>query len=197
MNVRLEMEYHFNCVIHHEGQPPVINTFRAIVNFVTNTLDHNEQNIAFDRINYFISNVVDNSVLVHETQESSIKKYQNCGFRVITMPEVPVDQIVSICLFEKMNAITEERLILSDITVTSDLSAGLKYHYCSEEHNGIFAHTGWWNSSDLSYTSKRVSKKQKIVEFGGSDRSWKSVDLDWNSTDESDENVVLINLRDQ
>jgi hypothetical protein len=196
MNARLEMEYHFNCVVHHADNPPIINTFRAIVNFVTNTTDHNEQNIAFDRINYFVGNIFDNSVLIHESDESNIKKYQNCGFRVIPLPVIPVDQIVGICLFEKMNAIAEDRLILTDITISSDVSAGLKCHYCSEEKNGIFSSTGWWNLPDLSYANKRSNKKQKILEFNA-DHSWKSVDLDWKTTEEVEENIVLINIRDK
>jgi transcriptional regulator CtsR len=113
MNVRLKKEFAFSTGLVFDGNY-AINQYMMTVSMVTNTNDHREQNVAYERVKYWIHNVLDHSVLIQQDSEL-LPAFLATGQRVITVSEAPVDQIIGIMLYSKLNAIDEERLIVVDV----------------------------------------------------------------------------------
>ena len=55
-----------------------------------------DQNIALDRIKYFLHECLEHSIFVHQTNTKAIEKYMDANINVCTLPEEPYDQVVGI-----------------------------------------------------------------------------------------------------
>ena len=144
------------------------------------TMSIKEQNIAMDRIIYFLSECLSNSVFVQDTDKKAIEKYTQADIKVCTIPEEPYDQILALLLLLKVNAITEGRLEITDIVLRSELSDEVKFVYdiTSANHNP-FGSKGWWLEASTSIADvPKISKKEKIVKLV-KNSDWSGYGLDW------------------
>ena len=66
-----------------------------------------EQNVAMERIKYFLNECLENSIFVQDTEQKIIEKYSSCGFKVCTVPEEPYDQIITLLMLTKLNRINQ------------------------------------------------------------------------------------------
>lgn len=137
-----------------------------------------EQNIALDRIKFYIHECLEHSVFVNQTDIQSIEKYLAAGMQVCTLPEDPYDQVVGIMLMVKLNSIAEGRLIVTDISIDSAMSDGVSCLHSVEENTGPFSEKGWWNDSTQRITDYS-NKSKKIVKLSKSKNEWQDVFLDW------------------
>jgi hypothetical protein len=167
--------------------------FDAFLNVETESIE--EQNIALERIKYFLDFCLQHSIFVRDTDTQSIEKFVDAGLRICTLPEDPYDQIIGIMLLNKLNAITEGRLIVTDISITSRLSDGVTCFYDIEESSGPFNNQGWWKDNsfklnDVKMKGKKIIKLTKTYE-------WDELGLAWETkkVDEKDSNqVVFVNF---
>jgi hypothetical protein len=144
------------------------------------TLSIIEQNIAMDRIIYFLEDSLANSVFVENTEKKAIEKYTQADIKVCTVPEEPYDQIITILLILKLNAIAEGRLNITDIYLESELSDSVRFSYDIEtaRHNP-FGNKGWWLDSSTSIADvEKTTKKEKIVRLV-KNTDWANVGLEW------------------
>jgi hypothetical protein len=146
---------------------------------ITHTDDHDEQNVAFDRIRYFIDSVISNTVFVDEDQVEVCRKLTESGLSVTTVPSVPVDQIIGILLHTKLNAICESRFTVIDTEISSDAGDRVWFLHGEEEDNPFDSLPGWWNEPDLShYNGDIVSARGKVVNLSKI-KKWREVHLNW------------------
>lgn len=178
MTATIEKEFNFDTAVHIENRF-MINTYWMNLKMEVNTEDQHEQNIAINRINYFLAECVENGIFVFEKDKESIEKYSNAGIRVLTLPEEPFDQIVGIILMAKLNAILEDKLCVIDITFFSKLSGGVKFISPVEEI-AEFSGKHWWNDISLSTIEPKFSnkRKDKIVKLFDTD-DWAETGLVW------------------
>lgn len=145
-----------------------------------------EQNVAMERIKYFLNECLENGIFIQDTEHKVIEKYASCGFKVCTVPEEPYDQIITLMLLTKLNSITEGRLVITDITLGSRISDQVKFTCDIENPRGPFEEQGWWldNSTSISDPIKTSVKKDKIVKlFKTSSVDWAEFNLVWKEKD--------------
>jgi len=160
-----------------------MNIYEITLEMHVVTGDSKEQNIAMSRINYMIEDCFQNCVFVHQTETAVIEKYMAANLKVSTTPDEPYDQLLAILLLTKLNIITEGRLLITDITLSSGLSDGIKFLYSPAlEHTplttGIF---NWWNELNTKIVDfpKRETKKEKIVKLVKKTNDWAHLNLEW------------------
>ena len=139
-----------------------------------------EQNIAMERLSYYMSEYLEDAVFIKDSNKKMIDLYTAAGLKVCTLPEEPHEQIISIMLMVKLNAITEGRFVITDLSVTSSTAAGVSYLCDMDSTLGPFLASGWWDKSDASISSPKQNKKDKIVQlFTTSNTDWSEFGLGW------------------
>ncbi len=179
MSTRIERDFSFQAGVHFEGNF-IMNVYNLTLLMEVETLSIVEQNIAMDRIIYFLEDTLANSVFVESTEKKAIEKYTQADIKVSTVPEEPYDQIITILLILKLNAIAEGRLNITDIYLESELSDSVRFSYDIEtaRHNP-FGNKGWWLDSSTSIADvEKAAKKEKIVRLV-KHSDWANVGLEW------------------
>ena len=177
MSTRIERDFTFQAAVHFE-EVFTMNIYEIGLAMVVDTDSIEEQNIAMNRIKHFLSECLENSVLVHIDEKKAVDKYSAADIKVCTLPEEPYDQIITLLLLLKLNAITEGRLHITDIVLKSVLSDGVKFSYDIESAlSNSFDSKGWWNDSSSSISTK-IPKKDKVVKIT-KNTDWASFGLEW------------------
>lgn len=172
-----------------------MNLYHIDIDFHLETSSMKEQNIALERIKYFISEIIENSILINSSQTEMIEKYQSADFKICALPEDPYDQIIAIMLMVKCNTITEGKLIVTDIAITSRLSDNVYCNHSIEENIGPFKEPGWWSENNDKINSLKPYKSKKVVKLTKSFSNWENLWLGWeeNTTSYTNE-VVFVNF---
>ena len=204
MNIRLRHSFNFLAGVCHSAGQIDFNEYDLTLDLITNTVDSIEQNIAFDRIAHYVDNIVTNGIFI-EAKSPEVATLHNAGFRVITLPEVPYDQIVGLALYTKLTAIMEERMFITDTEIASRLGKGVPYLHAAEESTGPFELPGWWNDPGITYFDKKLSlANNKVVKLVKKKESWRDYNLDWaagtelagDTADQTESNVVIVKFDD-
>lgn len=178
MTTQIYRDFDFLAAVHFEGQF-LMNQYSITLTMDVETDSIREQNIAMDRLKYLVHESLDSSVFVFSEETKVIEKYQAAGMKVSTTPEEPYDQIITLLLFHKFNAITENRLHVSYIQLDSQLSDGVGFMLDDDMLAASPYQSGWWTENSIT-TSEKIpgSKKEKIVKLVKKS-DWASLDLDW------------------
>ena len=157
-----------------------MNTYSMDVQFNVETESIREQNIALERIKFFLHEQLEHSVMCISSGEKQIAKFIDAGMKVCTLPEEPYDQVIGIMILTKMNAITEGKLVATDITISSRMSDDVSCLYSVEENAGPFLLKGWWRDSTPSMNdiAPKPSSK-KVVKLNKPKTSWDDMALGW------------------
>ena len=185
MTARIIRGFQFQTGVYFSGDF-YVNMYDMQLQFNVITESIREQNIALDRIKYLIQECIEHSILLYERETSTIEKYVDADLRVCTLPEEPYDQIIGIMLLEKINAVTEGRLVATDITIGSTMSDGVECLHSEDENIGPFRLAGWWqenNTKISNYTAN--SKSKKIVKLSKPAIEWKDIGLSYSETDDT------------
>lgn len=195
MTARIQRDFQFVAGVNI-GNELFLNTYDIELNFLVESESILEQNIALDRVKYLFIEKLDNAMFVHQSDTDVIEKYVDAGMKVILLPEEPYDQIIGIMLLTKVNAITENRLVVTDIVISSRMSDGVSYMHSDEESIGPFIHKGWWNDfSPNTHARILKGKAKKVVKLSKTISSWEDISLGWSPkliTENAD--VVLVNF---
>jgi hypothetical protein len=192
MNVRIR----FNAEIHTGAwfvDDFIVNNYAINLQLITQSHDAADHAICIGRVRAILDQL-ENTVFINGDHVDKIAQLSDCGFRVITFPQEPIDQIVGIVLYEKLNAVLENRMRVTDLDICSD--SGDNIWFMHSEHEVITAvpKTNWWGDSTPScLPSTQVSQEKKVVKLK-KQISWKSLDLDWGSNAPSE--TVIINIKD-
>lgn len=185
MTTRIERDFSFQAGVYFQEEF-LMNVYTISLYMDVETESIREQNVAMERIKYFLNDCLENSIFVQDTEHKIIEKYNSCGFKVCTVPEEPYDQIITILLLSKLNSITEGRLIITDITLGSRISDQVKFSYDIESPRGPLEVPGWWtdNGTSISDPVKKSVRKDKIVKlFKTQSTDWAEYNLIWKEKD--------------
>jgi hypothetical protein len=152
---------------------------------ITTTSDNLEQTVALERLKYVLHQRMQHSVFVDGQEKTAIKKLIAAGVRVIPLPEKPVDQVVGMMLYCKLDAVMDGRIQVAQLRLSSELGDNVTYLQSSLESLGPFAASGWWNDSDPVFADSNT-RSEKIVSLNQSD-TWAGLDLNWGSLADIDQ----------
>jgi hypothetical protein len=179
MTARIQRTFEFLSGLHFE-EDFYVNQYFVDVYFDVESDSIREQNIALDRIKYFLNHNLQNSVFVDSKETETVEKYMNAGMRVCTLPEEPYDQIIGIMLFVKLNSIAEGRLLITDINISSGMSDEVTCCFNSEDSIGPFVTKGWWNHRSPKINNfTGTSKGKKVVKISKTKADWSDLGLNW------------------
>ena len=178
---RIERDIYFFAGIHLEHKF-VINAYSLSLSMLIETESTDEHVIALNRMDHFINNVLSNSVFVNQKDLRVIEKYYNAGIDVCFLPDDPYDQVLGLVLLRKLNAIMEDRLKITDMTITSSLNENIRFPIVAEaaENTNYLRGDYWWNKSNTTINNESVLTQEtdNIIRLFG-DNVWASLDLDW------------------
>lgn len=164
MNVKLQYDLEFVAGVYFENQLHM-NSYSANLQLITNTNDAASTNIAMERLKCFVYHDLANAVFINESECEKAEMLQLLGANVTTLPEEPVDQIIGIMLFTKLNAIMEGRMNVTRLDISSAMGDGVWFQHDEDDAIGPFAKDGWWhrpgtqhNNIDIETGSDKVVK---------------------------------------
>ena len=194
MNVRLKKIFEFHAGLVYENRLS-INQYQLTLDLLTVSTDRFEQNVAYERMKYWIHEVMDQSILIGQNSDM-LDVVDQLHDRVIVLPTEPVDQITGIMLYLKLNSIMESRLVVTDVEICSlqgDYTTFL--HSVGENLGPDLAQDGWWTDARPIWSMQKTQGRGKVVSL---DRApdWKDYDLDWTKTeDDKKDSVVFANFK--
>ena len=180
MNVRLKHDMHFTAGIYYNDQLRM-NNYSVRLWMTTTTKNAEDQNTAFERIKYFIYTQLDSTVFVNHQHLEVCRKLATAGVNVTTMPSEPVDQIIGIMLYFKLNAITEGRMNIAETELTSALGENITYLHSDFEDSMGFEQPAWWTTADLVHSDIVSEESDKIVSLA-QNTAWRDLDMAWTDT---------------
>lgn len=176
MNVRLEHQFQFTAGTYLDGKLHM-NNYYIKVEMITQSIDGVEQNIALDRTRHMLFHHFQDCVFINVADTDAIDRLQSADMNVVILPETPVDQIIGIMLFCKLNAVMQDRLYITQLKISSDLGQNLWYLQCEEEDFGPFEELGWWHTADPNTFEKNTNYSNIITLQKNT--TWHDYHLEW------------------
>lgn len=177
MNVRLEYSSDFTSGVHWDNSM-LMNNYTIRLYMITNCVDSISQNIAFERLKYYIYSQLNHTVFINSLNDVAIENYHQAGIRTLELPADPVDQLLGIMLYCKLNAIMEGRIVINEIEISSDLGERMVYLHARDENLGPFEESGWWHNGDLPSRNVLESGTDNVVAMNNIN-AWRELELDW------------------
>jgi hypothetical protein len=185
MTARIKRNFSFQAGVYFKDNF-YLNMYTVLIYFDIETTSAMEQFVSMERIKYFFSQCLENSILVNENYTSIIEKYIEASLKICTLPTDPFDQIVAIMLVKKLNSMLEGRMIVTDISVTGLYSDDIHHLHSIEENFGPFNDSGWWNEATPKYNninSISYLKSKKLVKLVKQSTSWEELNLSYDLKD--------------
>lgn len=184
MNSRIEKDFHFQSAIFHTGKF-LINSYVITLSMLVDECEHaGEPGIAIERMSYFIETQIQNCLFIYDQEIEQIELYKNSGIRVCLLPEEPNDELVAAILVLKLNAIMEERIKITDMTISSVLGEGVRFIIVSEVAETSLPDSQWYNKPCISISNEEVEYHSdgNIVKLFTNDQ-WSELGMDWKPED--------------
>jgi hypothetical protein len=192
MTARIHRSFDFHAGVYFDGDF-YMNSYDVDITFNVESESIQEQNIALERVKYFLQDCLEHSIFVYEKEDQAINKYLDADLKVCTLPEQPYDQVVGIMLLVKLNAIAEGRLVPTDISIGSRMSDGVSCLHSLEEDTGPFKQRGWWNDSSTKINNHiQKSKNKKILKITKYKAEWNDLYLAWPSDENTDSGAEIV-----
>ena len=177
MNVRLQYDVEFLAGIYYDDRLQ-LNKYDVSMSLLTKTKDAASTNIAMERLKAFVFDELSSTVFINQNNMERAEFLQMTGVNITTLPEEPVDQIVGMMLYYKLNAIMEDRMIITGLDISSALGDGVWYQHDEEDSAGPFAREGWWHESSTQHETIEPQEVPnnvvKVISTG-----WHEMGLDW------------------
>ena len=177
MNVRIEHSMSFTAGVYYDGSMKM-NNYTVRLYMLTNTSDSASQNIAFDRMRYFIYEVMDSVIFVNQEDTEDCQRLMLAGLNIATLPAEPVDQIVGMMLYSKLGAIMENRIVINEVEISSTMGEGITYLHAADESLGPMTNPGWWHDADLVHCDDTLVDDAKVVAMHRTG-AWRDLNLAW------------------
>jgi hypothetical protein len=177
MNVRLQTNLEFSAGIYYNDTLR-INRYTVSLRLCTATSDHEQINIAMDRVKMFVYSELADTVFINQNDLERAQLLYLMGINVTTLPEEPIDQIVGLMLYCKLNAVMEDRMLIETLDISSLLGDDVVYLYETGDPIGPFQSDGWWQLSDTSHNAVEVvTTQENIVKVPTT--GWNKYNLNW------------------
>lgn len=189
MNVRIAQLLSFNAGAWYDDALEM-NQYTVKLWMITQSIDPLEQNIAFLRTKQFIYNELDSTIFINSNNAEKCLELAKVGLNITTLPGDPVDQLIGIMLFHKLNAIMEGRIAVVEV----EISAGdaVVYLHGENETSESLEQPAWWHSVDLTHSDAAFTDSEKVLSITPS-TVWRDLGLAWPEHEESDKtgNIVV------
>ena len=194
MNVRLQYTMNFTAGVHYHEQM-IMNNYILKVFMITNTAVAENTTIAFERLKYFIAEL-DSTVFVNGEEQLACQQYIDAGIKITTLPGDPVDQIIGVMLFHKLNAIMEDRIIMVETELSSVLGDSMVYIHSENETAENLVIPEWWMTPDLVHCDTELIDNDKVLAIHQAG-AWRELDLGWIDAVQSDQtgNIVFADFK--
>lgn len=171
-----------------------MNSYTVSLSLVTKTADARNTNIAMDRLKAFVYAELDSTVFVNSVYQERAEMMSIMGINVTTLPEEPVDQIVGMMLYYKLNAIMEGRMEVTQLDISSSLGDNVWYQHDEEDTAGPFANNGWWHLPTVQHDTIAVDDTDNVVKV--MPNAWIEYGLMWSEAEHapSANTVVFANF---
>jgi predicted Fe-Mo cluster-binding NifX family protein len=163
-----------------------INSYNIELAITTNTANAEDHVVSLGRLNHFVYNEMANTVYIHQDDTAQIQALTSAGIKVTTLPEQPIDQIIGIALYSKLNAILQERMFVNGVTIQSDLGDNVRYLHNDRESLGPLSQLGWWQDpSPMHSDFKSTASKKHVVRLNRT-LTWQDLELEWSDAEPVD-----------
>lgn len=189
MSARLSKRFGFYTGLVYDGRF-MINHHNADLKILTVSDSNDEQNTAYERMKYWIHHVLDDSIMI-SAQDPAIDAWLATPSRLLILPDDPCDQIVGIMLYLKLNAIMENRMVVTDTEIWSTQGDQMSYLHTAGENVGPnLGQDGWWVDARPNWSIDRPRDQGKVISL---DRvpEWKDFNLHWESADSPKSDSVV------
>jgi hypothetical protein len=177
MNVRLRHTFVFAAGVYYGGEMRM-NHYTATICMTTNSHDAVSHNVAFERIKFFVYTCLDSSIFINQDQTDMCEKYSQAGLSVTTLPGEPVDQLIGLMLYYKLNAIMADRIVVDKTEISSVLGENMIYLHSDNESTDIPSVPAWWNLEDPVHSDYITVGANKVVSMRSA-MPWRDLDLEW------------------
>lgn len=172
----------------------IMNNYSITLKLLTITSDHNNQNIALDRVKYMVEQCLTDTIFICDSEIEQIRLLRAAGLGVTVLPEEPVDQVIGMMLFSKLNAIMEGNMVVRTVLISSEAGDDIIYEHDHAEENQLFENIdGWWNNHEPMHDSSLDTADTDTLVIIPSGKLWREVGLEWNSGDSTEvqENILV------
>lgn len=197
MNIRMTQRFRVPVIwVGDLYDGPMITVYDAVVGMTSISDDIGEINIAYQRMKFWFYDIMKNSVITHQDY-ANLDAWRATGARCLVLPEEPVDQLMGIMLYRKLDAMVQGRLDITDVGISSTLDEEIIYHHDSDEDQGCMAQDGWWSDARPTWTheKRRGARGAKVINLTR-EPEWKDHGLDWSQTQPEDAVVITDFPRD-
>jgi hypothetical protein len=183
MNVSLKINLEFPAGIYFQDTLR-LNRYTVALELCTATQDHEQINVAMDRIKAFVYSELADTVFINQDDAERANIFEVMGVNVTTLPEDPIDQIVGLMLYCKLNAVIEGRMLVEALDISSFIGDEVTYLYNAGDPIGPFQQGGWWFNADTSHNElSGIGIDQNIVHVHT--HNWSKYNLNWHNADQS------------
>lgn len=193
MNVRIQYPAEFLAAAYWDDTV-LMNCYTVRCEMITGTDNAVEQNVALERLKWILFHAMQNSVFVDAREKAVIKRLEAAGLRTVPLPAPPVDQVVGMMLYSKLEAVMEGRISVTQLSLSSELGENVIYYQNNMESLGPVAQPGWWQNPEPVCSDARSTAKVVSIEAG---QTWKSLDLHWTQDDSDAKSNVVAFRKDE
>jgi hypothetical protein len=193
MNVKIGYTSHFIAGVWWDNRL-IMSTYTATFKMTTASDSAIETNTALDRLKYMVEEYLPDSVFIKDTDTGQIELLQAAGIKTVVIPEEPVDQIIGMMLYSKINAVMDGRMILRSVMISSTAGDDVIYEHDLLESMTPFDQPGWWIQSTPVCESETRHDADTNLFVLSSTNPWKDLGLEWisDADDEIDNGNVLV-----
>jgi hypothetical protein len=193
VTTRVKREFSFVAGIWLEGEYQIgLYSFTVFIEIFTD--NPYEQSVALERMKYFTDECLTNCVFVEATEKKVIDTLTSLGMKVCVLPLEPYDQAIAIPLLMKLNAITEGKFHITNMSFKSQISDDVEYLIDIEDEVEAYnTKNSWWNDTGSNISDKKSNKKDKIVKLH-KDNEWSELDLGWKHSCKPETSEIIFTL---
>ena len=192
MTARIKKQFSFSTGLVYQGHF-MINHYTVTLTMTVKSHDFYQQNIAYERMKYWMQEIMSDSILISE-KDSKLKQFSALDTTVIVLPQDPVDQLVGIMLYSKINAVMEDRIEIDELEIVSSQGDDTVYLYGAGEvtASGV-PFSDWWFDARPVASQPKVKPNGKVVNLTRIPE-WDELGLAWDTEQETDNTVVFANF---
>lgn len=192
MNVNLQYDIDFLAGVYYDDSLQ-LNSYSISMHMITQSKDAATTNIAMERLKAFVHSELEHVIFINQANESIAETLYSAGCNVCTLPEEPVDQIVGMMLYCKLNAIMEGQIIVDSLDISSTLGDNVWYQHYEEDNLGPFEVDGWWHkNSTQKETIELEDMSENVVKVQST--GWNEYGLDWPEA-KSEKSAKVLNFK--
>lgn len=176
MSLQLQYSTEFQAVTYIDDQLKIHN-FLVNVGLLVQTPDADVVTVAMQRMQTFLDIQLPNTVFIDQDLGEQIQLMQHLNFDIVSFPGDPVNQLVGIMLYCKLNAIFEGHVEVSEVSVCNSNKTQLWFVHQADDPIGPFEQNGWWHSNSTRHNDSDLPGDTNVTNLPVS--GWGEYFLDW------------------